>query len=171
VLPLPRPPIKATHRPAVPGLGTPASCRSRAPPPPLARLAAVQRLPSSPSRLPNLPSTTAPVLQAGASPDRAAPRPGRLGAAGRPCTGDFPPIYGHKPVYGEPLNLPHPSPGQIRHRSGSIPASRAGRSARDHIAKLEFFSRASLQLVTQIVKVFWLLLVNCVENHRKFRKM
>jgi hypothetical protein len=32
MLPLPRPPIKATHRPAVPGLGTPSSCRSRAPP-------------------------------------------------------------------------------------------------------------------------------------------
>jgi hypothetical protein len=41
----------------------------------------------------------------------------------------------------------------------------------DHIAKLEFFSRASLQLVTQIVKVLWLYLVNCVENHRKIGKI
>jgi hypothetical protein len=41
----------------------------------------------------------------------------------------------------------------------------------DHIAKRKIFPRASLQLVTQIVKVLWLFLVNCVENHRKIRKM
>jgi hypothetical protein len=48
-------------------------------------------------------------------------------------------------------------------------AAPAGRP-RDHIAKQKFFSRASLQLVTQIVKVLWLFLVNCVENRRKIRK-
>jgi hypothetical protein len=42
---------------------------------------------------------------------------------------------------------------------------------RDHIAKQKFFSRASLQLETQIVNVLWLFLVNCVENRRKIRKI
>jgi hypothetical protein len=115
---------------------------------------------TSPSRLPNLPSTTAPVSQDGASPDRAAPRPGRLGATGRPCTGNFPPICGHKPVVREPLNLLHPSPSESLTGVSQFRRAAPAGPPRDHIAKLEFFSRASLQLVTQIVKVFWLFLVN-----------
>jgi hypothetical protein len=43
--------------------------------------------------------------------------------------------------------------------------------ARGNIAKEELFPGASVQKETPIVKLFWLLLVNCVENHRKFRKM
>jgi hypothetical protein len=43
--------------------------------------------------------------------------------------------------------------------------------ARGRIAKEELFPGASVQKETPIVKLFWLLLVNCVENHRKFRKI
>jgi hypothetical protein len=43
--------------------------------------------------------------------------------------------------------------------------------ARGHIAKEELFPRATVQKETPIVKPFLLILVNCVENHRKTRKM
>jgi hypothetical protein len=43
--------------------------------------------------------------------------------------------------------------------------------ARGNIAKEELFPGASVQKETPIVKLFWLILVNCVENHRKIRKM
>jgi hypothetical protein len=44
---------------------------------------------------------------------------------------------------------------------------RAGRPPRDYIAKGQFFSRASTQkYISNSVAVF-LILVNCVENHRK----
>jgi hypothetical protein len=43
--------------------------------------------------------------------------------------------------------------------------------ARGHIAKGELFPGASVQKETPTVKTVLLFLVNCVENHRKFRKM
>jgi hypothetical protein len=39
------------------------------------------------------------------------------------------------------------------------------------IAKAKIFPRASLQKCNSISKSEWLILVNCVENHRKIRKM
>jgi hypothetical protein len=43
--------------------------------------------------------------------------------------------------------------------------------ARGDIAKEELFPGALVQKETPIVKTVLLFLVNCVENHRKFRKM
>jgi hypothetical protein len=61
----------------------------------------------------------------GGPPEQGPPRPCSLHAAGRPAAGAPPPIRGHKPVVGKPLFLLHPFPGQIFHRNGPIPASRA----------------------------------------------
>jgi hypothetical protein len=43
--------------------------------------------------------------------------------------------------------------------------------ARGDIAKEELFPGASVQKETPIVKTVLLFLVNCIKNHRKFRKM
>jgi hypothetical protein len=43
--------------------------------------------------------------------------------------------------------------------------------ARGDIAKEELFPGALVQKETPIVKLFFLFIVNCVENHRKIRKM
>jgi hypothetical protein len=109
--------------------------------------------------------------QARAPPGRGAPRPARLGATGRPFPGAPHPILGLKSTVGEPLNLLQPFPSQGRHQSGSIPASRAGRPAQGPHCETVVLFEGSLQLETQIVKVLWLFLVNCVENRRKIRKM
>jgi hypothetical protein len=39
--------------------------------------------------------------------------------------------------------------------------------ARGHIAKEKIFPGASVQKETPIVKPFWVIIVNCVENRRK----
>jgi hypothetical protein len=66
-----------------------------------------------------------------------------------------------------PTHPPAKSPTGLAQFRRAAPAG----PPRDHIAKLEFVLRASLQLETPIVKVFWLFLVNCVENHKKIGKM
>jgi hypothetical protein len=134
----PRPPLKAAGRPARARRCTSLSCRAPLPSTPSS--SAFGRSPVPPSCPPRPPQPfqpPAPRSQTGGPPDRAAPRPGRLGATGRPSPADFPPVYGHKPTIGEPLNLLHPSPGRIPHRSGSILASRAGRPSQGPHCKTE----------------------------------
>jgi hypothetical protein len=70
-----------------------------------------------------------------------------------------------------PRSPPCPSPanpgGELAGFCPPAPASRP----RDYIAKRRFFPRASLQKVNSNSKTLWLILVNCVENHRKLIKM
>jgi hypothetical protein len=65
------------------------------------------------------------MSQVGSSPEQSPPQPCSQYATDRPATGAPPPICGHKLTVGEPLVLSHPFPGQGRHRSRPIPASRA----------------------------------------------
>jgi hypothetical protein len=126
-VPSPRPPIKAAHRPArARPLHTGGSVRASAPEDPLLWLSSLQSSTSSQFHTASTISQRHPCpSQTGRPPEQGAPRPGSLGAVGRPATGASPPICGHKSMVGKPLVLPHPSPGQGRHRSGPIPASRA----------------------------------------------
>jgi hypothetical protein len=94
--------------------------------PPLALLAAVQCRPAAPHGLLYPPAPPRPL------PGRSTAEPkafrGQAPGHRRPAiTGGFPTRL--RPQIGEcePLNLLHPSPGRIPHRSGSIPASCAGR--------------------------------------------
>jgi hypothetical protein len=75
--------------------------------------------PYKPTSVARAPSLT------GRPSEQRAPRPGSLGAVGRPSTGAPPPICGHESTVAKPLDLPHPIPGQGRHRSGPISTSRA----------------------------------------------
>jgi hypothetical protein len=67
-----------------------------------------------------------------------------------------------------PRDPPPPVPGR---RLAGIWPDRRFPAARDHIAKINFFPGSLLQKVNSNSKSDFLILVNCVENHRKFRKM
>jgi hypothetical protein len=70
------------------------SCRPGSPPASFGTptFPSLAKHPSSPTRPPQLPYTTAPASQAASSPDRAIPRPCRLGAGGQPPTSAPPPV-------------------------------------------------------------------------------
>jgi hypothetical protein len=63
-------------------------------------------------------------FQAGSSLEQSPPRLCSRCAVGRPAASAHPPIRGHKSTFGKPLIFPHPFPGQGRHRSRPISASR-----------------------------------------------
>jgi hypothetical protein len=153
-------PALAGRREAAPRQAVPAvhvavqrvRCPARAPPP-LALVAAVQCLRAVPHGLPTVPTPPAPPPRP--EPRRTVPHRGQPPWA---------PVAGRSPA------LPTPSSASNRRLVTSSTSSthslakgatrvaqfrRAAPAAppRDHIAKLKFFSRASLQLVTQIVKV------------------
>jgi hypothetical protein len=74
-----------------------------------------------------------------------------------------------------PLATPRPPPRRPRPvppptLAGFRPEPRRP-CPRDHIAEQNFFSRAFLQFGNSNSKVIFLILVNCVENRRKIRKM
>jgi hypothetical protein len=66
---------------------------------------------------------------------------------------------------------PNPSPAKTRGELAGIgqpaPASRPG----DYIANTKFFPGSLLEMVNSNSKTLWLILVNCVANHRKIIKM
>jgi hypothetical protein len=93
-------------------------------------------LPRSSTRPPQPPRATSAASQTGAPPERGAPRPGSLGAAGRPATGVPPPFWGHKPVHGRPLFLLHPSPAKFPTGMAQFRRDAAPSTPRDHIASL-----------------------------------
>jgi hypothetical protein len=68
---------------------------------------------------------------------------------------------------------PSPRPPLAKPGGGSPEFGRtaATRQLRGYIAKAKIIPRASLQKVNSNSKTIWLFLVNCVENHRKIRKM
>jgi hypothetical protein len=70
-----------------------------------------------------------------------------------------------------PRPFPHPSPAKSRRTSPEFYSTAPASRAQDHIAKRRFFPRASLQKCNSNSKSEWLILVNCVENHRKIIKM
>jgi hypothetical protein len=70
-----------------------------------------------------------------------------------------------------PRPFPHPSPAKSRRTLPEFYSTAPASRAQDHIAKRRFFPRASLQKVKSNSKTLWLILVNCVENHRKIIKM
>jgi hypothetical protein len=70
-----------------------------------------------------------------------------------------------------PRPFPHPSPAKSRRTSPEFYSTALASRAQDHIAKHRFFPRASLQKVNSNSKTLWLILVNCVENHSKIRKI
>jgi hypothetical protein len=76
-----------------------------------------------------------------------------------------------KPVRGEPLAIPLPFPGQTPANLAGIWPTRAGQPRQDHIAKKIFFPGSLLQKRNSNSKTLWLFLVNCVENHRKIKKI
>jgi hypothetical protein len=113
-VPSPRPPIKAMHRPARarplhagslsvrPLPRTPSSglfCRSPV-------------LPRSSTRPPQPPHAARAPTQTGRPPEQGAPRPGSLGAAGRPTTGAPPPSAGTNPQRVSPSSFSTPSPAE-----------------------------------------------------------
>jgi hypothetical protein len=178
MLPLPRPPIKATHQRPVRARHcqpqhAPASCpctSSRAPPF-SSSCRPVQRLPSSPTQLPNRSAPPRPLPDrstTGVEPHRS--QPAWAPPAGRPPVFSHPSAATNRTLVTSSTFSTHPAaetPTGVAQFRRVTPAG----PPRDHIAKRNFFPRASLQLITQIVKVLWLYLVNCVENHRKLGKM
>jgi hypothetical protein len=70
-----------------------------------------------------------------------------------------------------PKPYPHPSPAKTPASLTGFYSTAPTSRAQDHIAKRRFFLRASLQKVNSNSKTLWLILVNCVENHRKIQKM
>jgi hypothetical protein len=126
---------------------------------------------SSSTRCPLSPSATVPPS-----------RPEHRRTKGVPQPGSWAPPAGHHRQFSHPSaatnrrvvsssSFPTHPPAETPTGAAEFRRAAPAGPPRDHIAKLEFFSRASLQLVTLIVKLFWLLLVNCAENHRKIRKM
>jgi hypothetical protein len=89
-----------------------------------------------------------------ASPTASAPKPRHPWAPRRPS--------------GTPRPLPRPAPPPARPEFGR---SRAGRPPKGRIAKPRFFPGSLLQKVNSNSIVIWLILVNCVESHRKIVKM
>jgi hypothetical protein len=90
-----------------------------------------------------------------------------------------PPLAGLLPAPSEHGNRSPGTQGSSPARAWPAPAggwpkfgrTAAGRPPRGHIAKGRFFPGASAQKYNSNCKVTFLLLVNCVENHRKLRKI
>jgi hypothetical protein len=131
----------------------------------------VQCTKAVPQGLPNRPAPTAPPPR----PDHSRTKAFRGGAP-------WPPVDGHPPVLPHPSTATnrllvspstfptHPPAESLTGVSQFRRAAPAG-PPRGHIAKEKIFPRASLQMyISNSVAVF-LILVNCVENYRKFRKM
>jgi hypothetical protein len=117
-----------------------------------------------PAPPPPLPGRTSagPRRSAAVPPGRRSPAAHRCFPTNpRPQIGDW-----CAPQPTPPIPQPIPPPEWLNSGEPRRPA-RPGTTLRNRSS----FSKASLQLVTQIVKVFWLFLVNCVENHIKIRKM
>jgi hypothetical protein len=76
-----------------------------------------------------------------------------------------------KPVRGEPLTIPSPSPARNRSEPPEFGQPRRPPRPGDDIANPEIFPGSLLQKRNSNSKTLWLILVNCVENHRKIEKM
>jgi hypothetical protein len=105
--------------------------------------------------------------------------------AGTACRGGHcawplaPPLAGLLPTPSNPRNRPLGTQGPSPARARPAPAggwpefgrTAAARPPRDYIAKLRFFPGSLLQKVNSNSKTLWLILVNCVENQSKIRKI
>jgi hypothetical protein len=114
-----------------------------------------------------------PVLPA--EPHRA----GTAGSRGHQAWPPAPTLVGLLPAPTKPKNRSPRPQGPSPARARPVPAggwpefsrNTAGRPPRGHIAKGRFFPGASAQKYNSNSKVTFLLLVNCVVNYRKIRKM
>jgi hypothetical protein len=160
-----RPPCRSPGRPPAPWPPCRRSCHLR----PAARQTKVaSALPCPYSSPPNLPKLPARPLLAG-TPVAAAT------SAGRRCTPRRRPHLLPNPTQigpYHPLDPPPPAPSRPRpavnrNLAGPPLAGRPGTT----LQRKESFQGPHCERVTQIVKVLWLFLVNCVENRRKIIKM
>jgi hypothetical protein len=174
LLQAPWPPIKGAppspramptaEPPPVPWMAATAKLRSRPAqvqinpsPPSLAHAQARRRAvsPAAPSHRRHSRPRRLPCLAASAAPRRPLPRPNQ------------PP----ESAPWDPGTLLRPCPAGPGRRLAGIWSDRRCPDARDHFAKINFFPGSLLQKVNSNSKSDFLILVNCVENHIKIRKM
>jgi hypothetical protein len=126
--------------------------------------------PSNPQRSPPTSLHQCASSQAGAPPGRGQPRPPSLAAGAAPRRPSPYPIQPPESAPWDLGTLPRPCPASLGRRLAGIWPDRRCPAARDYIARLRFFPGSLLQKVNSNSKTLWLILVNCVENHRKIKK-
>jgi hypothetical protein len=151
-------------------------------PPPVPRPSRRGELQSRPSASQGGPSSTSPaptiarrpVHNPSRAPTSPVGQPRRLPplAVGAPPTGSLSPLteFPNRTLV-TPSPSSRPSPAKLQRASPEFSQPAPAGRPRGHIAKQKFFPRASVQSGNSNSKTIWLILVNCVENRRKNRKI
>jgi hypothetical protein len=173
------------HAPWPPIKGVPPSRAGRAAvePPPAPLAGRRGELPVGPARHQTshspqslAPTTThrraAPPAEPPTAPDQLLQRRPPPATAAHPTAGHLYPQIRCKSTPSASWDLPQPFPGQDPRRARWNWPARAGhRAPGTTLQKNKSFQGPSCKMVTPIVFAISLFLVNCVENHKKIRKM